>query len=120
MKSLQLGWGGHFYPPLLKLILEWKPWRQPDKARRGDFGNAKEALMLVASLFIGLLIVLAAYLMLAKTRKDDSTKAKRQEKSEIIRQLLALSDQEGRTANTPLPPGKLQSQRGFVSNSKKS
>lgn len=77
--------------------------------------------MLIASLFIGLLIALAAYLMLAKMRKDDSIKAKRQEKSEILRQLLALSDQEGRMPTTPPPPGKLQaSQRRFVSSSKKS
>ncbi len=77
--------------------------------------------MMIAILFIGLLIALAAYLMLARTRKDDSIKAKRQEKSEIIRQLLALSDQEGRMAATPPPPGKPHGSRGgFVSSSKKS
>jgi hypothetical protein len=75
--------------------------------------------MMIAILFIGLLIALAAYLMLAKTRGNDSTKAKRQEKSEIIRQLLALSEQEGRIPAPP--PGKLQgNRRGFVSSSKKS
>jgi hypothetical protein len=90
-------------------------------ARHGDFGNAKEALMMIAILFIGLLIALAAYLILARTRKDGSTKAKRQEKSEIIRQLLALSDQEDHISATPPPPGKLQgSRREFVSSSKKS
>jgi hypothetical protein len=77
--------------------------------------------MMIAILFTGLLIALAAYLMLARTRGDDSTKAKRQEKSEIIRQLLALSEQEGRLSATPPPPGKLQgNRRGFVSTSKKS
>ena len=78
--------------------------------------------MMIAILFIGLLIALAAYLMLAKTRGDDSKKAKRQEKSEIVRQLLALSEQENHAAATPPPPGKLQGSpaRGFVSSTKKS
>jgi hypothetical protein len=73
--------------------------------------------MMIAILFIGLLIALAAYLMLAKTRKEVSTKAKRQEKSEIIRQLLALSDQEDHMSATPPPPG---NRRGFAGSSRKS
>jgi len=77
--------------------------------------------MMIAVLFIGLLIALAAYLRLAKTGGDDSTKAKRQEKSEIIRQLLALSEQENHISATPPPPGEIQgSRRGFASSSKKS
>lgn len=74
---------------------------------------------MIAILFIGLLIALAAYFMLVKSWGDKLIKAKRQEKSEVIRQLLALSEQEdGNSANT-LPPGKLHaSRRGFVSSRK--
>ena len=49
---------------------------------------------MIGILFIGLVIALAAYIMLAKTWGDDSKKAKKQERAEIIRQLLALSDRE--------------------------
>ncbi len=77
--------------------------------------------MMIGILFIGLLIALAAYFMLVKSWGDKPRKAKRQEKSEVIRQLLALSEQEeSNGANTP-PPGKLHaSRRGFVSSSRKS
>jgi hypothetical protein len=76
--------------------------------------------MTIAILFIAILIALAAYLLFAKTRGKNSTKAKRQEKSEIIRQLLALSDQEDHISATPPPPVKLQGgRRGFASSSKK-
>lgn len=67
-------------------------------------------------LFIGLLIALAILFMLVKSRKDKPMKAKRQEKSEVIRQLLALSEQEDR-----ISPNKLHgSRRAFVSSSRKS
>ncbi len=42
----------------------------------------------------GLVIVLAAYFMVAKTWGDGPKKAKKQERAEIMRQLLALSDRE--------------------------
>ena len=75
--------------------------------------------MMIAILFIGLLIALATLFMLVKSRKNKPTKAKRQEKSEVIRQLLALSEQEeSNSANTP-PPGKLHASRpGFASSRK--
>lgn len=74
---------------------------------------------MVSILVIGLLIALAAYFILAKTWGDEP-KAKKQEKAEIIRQLLALSEREDSIASAP-PPSKLQgSRRGFVSTSKKS
>ncbi len=77
--------------------------------------------MMIGILFIGLLIALAAYFMLVKAWGDKHRKAKRQEKSEVIRQLLALSEQEDCISATPPPPGKLQgSRRGFVGSSKKS
>jgi hypothetical protein len=71
---------------------------------------------MIGILFIGLLTALATLFMLVKNRKDKPTKAKRQEKSEVIRQLLALSEQEeSNSANAP-PPGKLHaSRRGLVS-----
>jgi hypothetical protein len=76
---------------------------------------------MVGILFIGLLTTLAAYFMLVKTWGDEPKKAKKQEKSEIIRQLLALSEQENRISASAPPPSKLHaSRRGFVSSSKKS
>ena len=39
--------------------------------------------------------------MLVKSRKDKPMKAKRQEKSEVIRQLLALSEQEDSISKLP-------------------
>ena len=67
-------------------------------------------------LFIGLLIALAILFMLVKGRKDKPMKAKRQEKSEVIRQLLALSEQEDSTSSNKLHG----SRRAFVSSSRKS
>ena len=48
-------------------------------------------------LLTGLAIALALYVLLTKTRlnsRDQPQKAKKQEKAEIMRQLLALSDRE--------------------------
>jgi hypothetical protein len=48
-------------------------------------------------LLIGLAIALALYLLLAKTclnSRGEPKKARKQEKAEIMRQLLALSDRE--------------------------
>jgi hypothetical protein len=74
---------------------------------------------MISILVIGLLVALAAYFILPKTW-GDKPKAKKQEKAEIIRQLLALSEREDSIASAP-PPSKLQgSRRGFVSTSKKS
>ena len=74
---------------------------------------------MISILVIGLLIALAAYFILAKMWGDEP-KAKKQEKAEIIRQLLALSEREDSIASAP-PPSKLQgNRRGFVSTSKKS
>jgi hypothetical protein len=74
---------------------------------------------MISLLVIGLLIALVAYFMLAKTWGNEP-KAKKQEKAEIIRQLLALSEREDRIASA-LPPSKLQgNRRGFVSTSRKS
>ena len=76
---------------------------------------------MIGILAIGLLIALTAYFMLVKTWRDEPKKAKKQEKSEIIRQLLALSEQENRLSATSPPPAKLQAtRRGFVSTSRKS
>jgi hypothetical protein len=76
---------------------------------------------MISILVIGFLIALAAYFMMVKTWGDKPKKARKQEKSEIIRQLLALSEQENRLPlNAPLP-GKLHaSRRGFVNTSRKS
>lgn len=72
-------------------------------------------------LLIGLFIAVAALFMLVKSRKDKPMKARRQEKSEVIRQLLALSEQEDRTSRSVPPPSKLrESRRAFVSPSRKS
>jgi hypothetical protein len=89
---------------------------------------------MIGILFIGLGIALALYFMLAKTWGDDSRKAKKQERAEIIRQLLALSDRENSISATPPPvrsrtprtnqarqPAKLhRSRQGFVGSSTKS
>jgi hypothetical protein len=45
-------------------------------------------------LLIGLAIALALYLVLPKIWRNEPPKAKRQEKAEIMKQLLALSDRE--------------------------
>jgi hypothetical protein len=76
---------------------------------------------MIGILLIGVLIALAAYFILVKMWGAEPKKARKQEKSEIIRQLLALSEQENRlSANSP-PPDKLHaSRRGFVSTSRKS
>jgi hypothetical protein len=72
-------------------------------------------------LLIGLFIAVATLFMLVRSRKDKPTKAKRQEKSEVIRQLLALSEQEDRISRSVPPPNKLhESRRAFVSSSRKS
>jgi hypothetical protein len=96
-------------------------------------GNAKEALKMIAILFAGLLIALAAYFMLTKAWGKGPPKAKKQEKAEILRQLLALSEQEnGIPATAPpvrprTPPAKVvqaskhdRSRRRFVTISRKS
>ncbi len=72
-------------------------------------------------LLIGLSIALATIFMLVKNRKDKPVKVKRQEKSEVLRQLLALSEQEDQVLSNSPPPTKLQgSRQAFVSSSKKS
>jgi hypothetical protein len=72
-------------------------------------------------LLIGLLIALATLFMLVKSRKGKPVKAKRQEKSEVLRQLLALSEQEDHnTSNAPAPDKLHGSRRAFASSSKKS
>jgi hypothetical protein len=60
-------------------------------------------------LLIGLAIALALYLLLAKTwlnSRGEPKKARKQEKAEIMRQLLALSDRENNisAAAPPLRP----------------
>jgi hypothetical protein len=76
---------------------------------------------MIGILVIGLLIALAAYFMLVKAWGDEPRKAKKQEKSEIMRQLLALSEQENRISAKAQPPGKLRADRPrFVSSSRKS
>jgi hypothetical protein len=87
----------------------------------GEFGNAKEALKMIAILFAGLLIALAAYFMLTKTWGKGPPKARKQEKAEIMRQLLALSEQENRISPGAPPPRKLHaSRRGAVGAPRKS
>jgi hypothetical protein len=72
-------------------------------------------------LLIGLLIALATLFMLAKSWKGKPVKAKRQEKSEVLRQLLALSEQEESISSNAQPSGKLQGSRSaFVSSTRKS
>jgi hypothetical protein len=72
-------------------------------------------------LLIGLSIALATVLVLVKNRKNKPVKAKRQEKSEVLRQLLALSEQEDHTSSNAPPSNKLdRSQRAFVSSTKRS
>ena len=72
-------------------------------------------------LLIGLLIALATLFILVKSRKDRPIKAKRQEKSEVLRQLLALSEQEDRTSKSLPHPDKLHGSRNaFVSSTRKS
>ena len=51
-------------------------------------------------LLIGLAVALVAYLMLAKSWIPQPQKARKQEKAEIMRQLLALSDREQGIATT--------------------
>ena len=89
---------------------------------------------MIGILFIRLAIVLTAYFMLAKTWRDGPKKAKKQERAEIMRQLLALSDRENSiSATTPpvrsrtpltnqaMQPGKLhRSGQRLVSSCKKS
>jgi len=76
---------------------------------------------MIGILFIGLLIALAAYFMLVKTWGAEPKTARKQEKSEIIRQLLALSERENSISANWTPPGNLHgSRRGFVGSSKKS
>jgi len=74
---------------------------------------------MISILVIGPLIALAAYFVLAKTWGDEP-KAKKQEKAEIMRQLLALSEQENRLSTNP-PPDKLHAtRRGFANTPRKS
>jgi hypothetical protein len=87
-------------------------------------------------LLIGLAIALALYLLLTRiwlSSRDEPRKAKKQEKAEIMRQLLALSDLEQSIPATPSPmrsvaprtnrraqPGKLDTERmGLASSSRK-
>jgi hypothetical protein len=71
-------------------------------------------------LLISLAIALVLYVVLAKTWGDDPKKAKKQEKGEIIRRLLALSELENSISPTAPLQGKLHgSRRGFVSTSRK-
>jgi hypothetical protein len=87
----------------------WKRWQ------------CKESLQMTSILLIGLLIALATFFMLVKSRKDKPIKAKRQEKSEVLRQLLALSEQEDRISRSVPPPTKPnESRRAFVGSSRKS
>jgi hypothetical protein len=58
---------------------------------------------MIGILSAGLVIVLAAYFMLAKTWGDGPKKARRQERAEIMRQLLALSDRENSISATTPP-----------------
>jgi hypothetical protein len=57
-------------------------------------------------LFISLAIALVLYVFVVKTAKHEPRKAKKQEKAEIMRQLLALSDRENNISATapPLQP----------------
>jgi len=74
---------------------------------------------MISIMVIGLLIALAAYFVLAKPWGKEP-KAKKQEKAEIMRQLLALSEQENRLSTNP-PPDKLHTtRRGFASTPRKS
>ena len=76
---------------------------------------------MIGILFIGLAIALAAYFIFVKTWGDKPKKAKKQEKSEIIRQLLTLSEQENRVSANAPPAGKLHAgRRPLVSSSGKS
>lgn len=88
-------------------------------------------------LCISLAIALALYLLLTKTRfvknlSGEPKKARKQERAAIMRQLLALSEQENSVSATPpslrsgssnqrtRPERLLASPRGLVSSSRKS
>jgi len=72
-------------------------------------------------LVIGLSIALATIFMLSKHRKDKPVKVKRQEKSEVLRQLLALSEQENHISKEHPTPGKTPTKsQPFVSSTRKS
>lgn len=51
-------------------------------------------------LFIGLASTLLVFAIMAKMRADAPKKAKKAEKAEIIKQLLALSERENRISET--------------------
>jgi len=76
-------------------------------------------------LLISLAIALALYLVLPKIRRNEPPKAKRQEKADIMRQLLALSDRENLllanasrpgtpSTNPRMPSGKLRKKPAAV------
>ena len=72
-------------------------------------------------LLIGLSIALVTIFMLVKSRKDKQVKVKRQEKSEVLRQLLALSEQEDHISKEHPAPGKTPPKsQAFVSSTRKS
>jgi hypothetical protein len=50
---------------------------------------------------IGLVVALVAYITLAKSWRPEPKKAKKQEKAEIMRQLLALSEREQGIVTAP-------------------
>jgi hypothetical protein len=83
--------------------------------------QCKEALQMTSVLLIGLFVALATLFILVKSRRGKAIKVKRQEKSEVLRQLLALSEQEDRISRSAPPPDKLhRSRRAFVGSSRKS
>jgi hypothetical protein len=55
---------------------------------------------MISILLIGLATALLAFAIMAKVRANEPKKAKRAEKAEIMKQLLALSELESRTSET--------------------
>jgi hypothetical protein len=54
-------------------------------------------------LFISLAIAVVLYVFVVKTSREEPHKARKQEKAEIMRQLLALSDREESISAAPPP-----------------
>jgi hypothetical protein len=70
-------------------------------------------------LLIGLVVALVAYITLAKAWRPQPQKAKKQEKAEIMRQLLALSDREQGIPTTAPSDRPRTPARGQVTNRSK-
>lgn len=73
-------------------------------------GHEGDTIKMTIILIVGLVTALVLYVVLAKMWGNEPKKAKKQERAEIMRQLLALSDLEN-NASATAPPVRSQTPR---------